>query len=94
VTNGQAVTLQGGVNVLNPYNGTNNAVATVTLVRPTAGTVSFIVIPSSSTNSLAVAASGAWNSTALALVAGDAAILFGGYNTDGVGTNAWHGQKL
>jgi hypothetical protein len=94
VTNAQDVTLQGGVNVINPYGGTNTATATITLVRPTAGVVSFIVIPSSSTNKLAVAASGTWNSGALELTGGDAAILFGGYNTDGVGTNAWHGQKL
>ena len=94
VTNGQAVTLTAGINYLNGISGTNGAINTITLARPSGGESVYLVNLLTATNRIAVGASGSWNSTAIDLSAGEAAYAVGFSDIDGSGTNAWRGAEF
>jgi hypothetical protein len=81
VTNGQAVTLSAGVNLLFSRNGANNATNTITLVAPmTVGNV-YYVVNTGTSNALLLAESGTWVSDALAIAVDT------GYTVVAVATN-------
>jgi len=94
VTNGQAVTLTGGINLLQGTGSPNLNTNTVTVTRPLGGELCYIVNVATASNLVAVASAGAWNSTAVELAAGEAAYALGLSDIDGTGTNAWRGAEF
>lgn len=78
VTNGQAVTVSGVINLLTAVGEVNSSgTATITLANPSAaGQWCILYNGVASTNHLAVAASGNYVGTALDLTAGQSAIIF------------------
>jgi hypothetical protein len=77
VTNGQAVTLSGVVNLLTGINGAVDTTNTITLVAPSAaGQLAIIYNAKTATNLIAVASSGTMHGPAIELAAGQMAILF------------------
>lgn len=77
VTNGQAVTLSGVINLLTAIGQANAAANTITLANPTAaGQWAVIFNGVASTNKLTVAKTGNFVGTAVDLLAGESAIIF------------------
>jgi hypothetical protein len=77
VTNGQPVTLSGGINRLTAAASKNNGTNTITLVSGTTNTNGvFLIVNTGTTNLLAIAKTGTWKSAAVELGFGDAMLIF------------------
>jgi hypothetical protein len=86
VTNGQAVTLAGVVNLLEGAGQANAETNTITLANPTAaGQWAIIYNSAAATNLIAVAKTGNFDGPALELGAGESAILFAPSSTKWAG---------
>ena len=73
VTNGQAVTLSAGVNILTSAGGANATTNTITLANGSVSNVAYwLVNADASTNLIALAKTGNWKAAAVELAAGEA----------------------
>lgn len=91
VTNGQIVTLVGGVNVLTSYGQAATYTNFVTLAAPVGGgMVAYVANSHASSNTLTISTGSTFRSTAIELTSGNGAVMFSGDN--GTITN-WYGLK-
>lgn len=88
VTNGQAVTLTMGINVLTSAGQANTYTNTITLANvASAGALYWIVNADASTNAIAIAQSGNWKTAAIVIAATESVPIVS------TATNALHAAK-
>ena len=86
VTNGQAVTLSGVINLLSGTGSANAATNTITIANPTAaGQWAIVYNAAAATNLIAIAKTGNFDGPALELGAGESAIIFAPSSTKWAG---------
>ena len=86
VTNGQAVTLSGVINLLTGTGGAASATNTITIANPSAaGQWAILYNAAAATNNIAIAKTGNFDGPALDLGAGESAIIFAPASTNWAG---------